>query len=82
MSEEEDIKEFANKGDFLATLNQTIENEGLFSVRHITERTNIYIEFLAAAFLKETGLKASEAELVVSYGIDKVHFSFRRKENG
>lgn len=40
----------------------------------LMERSAMYIEFLAAAFIQETGLKASETELVMEmyYDMDKV----------
>jgi hypothetical protein len=48
----------------------------------ITERSAMYLEFLAGAFLQETGLRASEAELVQEIGFDnKVRWYFRRREN-
>jgi hypothetical protein len=48
-------------------------------MKDVSQRSSIYLEFMAAAFLKETGLKASEVDLVIHYGVDSIHFSFEKK---
>ena len=46
----------------------------------IRDRTRLYIEMMGAAFLQETGFKASEVRLVISYGLDRVSYCFEKKE--
>lgn len=82
MNKEDDISRFANIGDALKEMRIPTDVDIYSKIaRELTERSTLYLEFLAAAFLQETGLKASETEMVISYGIDKVTFSFRRREN-
>lgn len=49
------------------------------TVKEIQNRSTLYIEFLAAAFMKETGLKASEVVLVCKNGIDEIRWWFEPK---
>lgn len=83
MSEEKDIKDFGKKIDIL----KSAEIERGFmpaqnAMREIGERSSLYIELMAAAFIQETGLKASECELI--YWIDPIrnlaHFKFQKVE--
>jgi hypothetical protein len=66
MTKEDDIKRFAFIGDSLNHIREPSEASlvmhDLFAT--VLARSQLYLEFLAGAFLKETGLKASEAELI------------------
>lgn len=82
-NEEKDIEDFASLGNFLEESKKPqyniLVNEHM---GRMATRTSLYLEFLAGAFLKETGLKASECELVS--WIDGVvwHWEYRKKESG
>jgi hypothetical protein len=87
MTIEKDIKDFADRGDFLETMRRAQELKPITVMTHeLMERSAMYIEFLAAAFLKETGLNASEAELVCTQQYDyetdkiKVVWYFRKRD--
>ena len=63
MTAENDIMYFVELAPFMR--GNIPELTPMDNLRELSARSNIYLEFLAGAFLKETGLKASEAELVM-----------------
>lgn len=71
MNEEKDIKRFADIGDALKEMSAVYANPMYDSESQIAERSALYLEFLAGAFLQETGLKASETELQQFVGFDE-----------
>ena len=84
-NEEEDIAEF-NKKSFV--LEGRVEEKYRIDVPitdmqfKLSERTAIYLEFMAAAFIKETGIKASECELVGWADFDGMfHWQYRKIKN-
>lgn len=82
-NEEKDIADFAWKSDLFSGFeNQKDLWDSTSFLRELPNRTNLYLEMMAAAFLKETGLKAVEVELVISYGVDKIVFSFKKRKDG
>jgi len=87
MTIEEDISDFADKGDFLETLNKAQEiyySPPEVMKRELSERSAMYLEFMAAAFIKETGIPASECELVCeqlpSINGFKIIWYFKKRE--
>jgi len=63
MTVENDILRFVEIAPFMGS--NLPELTPMDNLRELSTRSNIYLEFLAGAFLKETGLKASEVELVM-----------------
>ena len=84
VDESKDIQDLYMKSDLLETMEQYRMNQPIHdAVYKLMERTSLYIEFLAAAFIKETGLKASECELVSFYDPMTQSFHWRfQKKNG
>jgi len=83
MSEEKDITDFVDKVNMFKVPSK-YESYLINMEQNLSERSILYLEFLAGAFLQETGLKASEAELVCTYrptlnGVEIV-WNFRKKE--
>lgn len=77
-SEENDIKDFEARGHLIHTVSQPQEAYPWEStLKQIGQRSSIYLEFMAAAFLKETGIPASEAELIVTRNWDETKISYR-----
>jgi hypothetical protein len=76
--EEEDIMHFVTLSDAMKRMKEPTLYP-TYGMKEIGDRTNIYLEFLAAAFLKETGLKASEVELVMQSSMDEVRWFYRKK---
>lgn len=80
MDTEKDIKDFVKKSDMYEAYMKQKEFQPLGDMqRELMERSALYLEFLARAYLKETNIPASECVLVVSYGLDKIMFSYKRK---
>lgn len=80
-NEEKDIENFAWKGDLLGTYKHPLlEWSALLDISDLTKRTSLYLEFMAAAFIKEVDIPASECELVILYGLDKISFRFKKRE--
>lgn len=83
MNYKKDLDDFSKKMDLFSWHKEVESFEPLHqATKELSERTPLYIEMMAAAFLKETDLKASEVELVVTYGIDKITFYFQKRNNG
>jgi hypothetical protein len=79
MDKEKDIADFAKRGDFLKTMSGMIslENDPIYqTLEEVRGRSALYIEFLAGAFLQETGLQASEVELVEQHSLDGMTISW------
>jgi hypothetical protein len=79
---ENDIDDFLQKESFLKSFQWHRDNFPISDMqRSLAERTALYLEFMAAAFLKETGLKASECELVNWFDpvTETFHWEYRKK---
>jgi hypothetical protein len=79
--EEEDIARFADIGNAFQYIKQETDMDRMMrnTMQEVMARSAIYLEFLAGAFLKETGLKASEAELIMETIEDPGSFSRKIK---
>ena len=79
-NEERDIAEFSEKSFVLESMERDAPITGMLI--ELLERTAIYLEFMAAAFIKETGIKASECELVGWADFDGTfHWQYRKIKN-
>lgn len=65
MDEKKDIQDFVLKSKYLQEDNETTINDISRAVRELVDRSDLYLEFMAAAFIKEVGIPASECELVM-----------------
>lgn len=82
MNEEKDIRDFAVKSDMYSSYMRHKEFRPISNMQQeIIERSSLYLEFLAAAYIKEVGIPASECELVIHYGIDTIKFQYRKRQN-
>jgi hypothetical protein len=81
MGDKKDIGDFNEKVDVFKNIGSSELHALYNTLESIRERSLLYLEFLAGAFLSETGLKASEAELVQFIDFDgKVHWYFQKRE--
>jgi hypothetical protein len=71
MTDENETKRFLSKIEFLAQAKQVRDFEPIADMmRSLNERTAIYLEFMASAFMEETGLPATRIKLVQSFKLD------------
>ena len=88
VASEKEIRMMPDKADFIKCMQQARDMLPVTEMmRSLNERSAMYLEFLAAAYLQETGLPASHVELVAltnpNHDYDghmEVKRVFRRKE--
>jgi len=89
MSEETDIKDFTEKFSGFSAISE-YESSLIDLELNLSKRSLFYLELLAGAFMQETGLKPSEAELVCEYipnisepiyNAVKIKWYFRKKSS-
>ncbi len=81
--EEKDVADFNDKHGLLEAMERArmrLPIDNMHTELH--KRSAIYLEFMAAAFMKETGLNASEIELVTWYDPTDNAFHWKYKKSG